>query len=597
VILSLGLLLLLPVRAGASESPDVAAARALFQRNLAAVANRDKAGYLACYLNEPTLARTGPEGFELGYASLEKAGSEPWPDTFEALDLHLVPVRDGVVYGTYRYRVRYGAEEHSGLSERTFVKTPAGWRIAVSTAFDGLVGTPPPARALVGATLVDGTGAPPLANAVVVVTEGRIACVGSRVACPVPAGVDVADLEGRWLTPGLIDAHVHLSQTGWADGRPDAFDVREAFPYEAVQADLQAHPERFFRSYLCSGVTSIFDVGGYPWTVTAARAHASDLAAPRLSAAGPLLSTFEPGRLDLPAAKQFIVMKDEATTRAAVRYVQSLGASAVKVWYIVGPGRTVEQSEPAVLAAGDEARKLGIPLIVHATGLAEARVALRAGARLLVHSVDDQPVDQEFLDLARRAGTIYTPTLTVIGGYLRMFEAAAAQRRPAIGDPNSCVDNATMQHVAMSADGPWGGDPLREAGSLGAEDARARGVEAANLKRIFDAEIPIAMGTDAGNPLTLHGPSVYAEMEAMAAAGLTPLQVLVASTHGGSLALGRDAEVGTVEKGKIADLLVLSADPTASIGNMRRVEQVMRGGVLRSITELRAAVAAGGAQQ
>jgi imidazolonepropionase-like amidohydrolase len=99
------------------------------------------------------------------------------------------------------------------------------------------------------------------------------------------------------------------------------------------------------------------------------------------------------------------------------------------------------------------------------------------------------------------------------------------------------------------------------------------------------------MGTDAGNPLTLHGPSVYAEMEAMQAAGMTPAEVLVASTRGGAHAMGR-ADIGTVEKGKAADLLILSADPSADTKNLRKIRWVVRGGVFRSIEELHAAVAA-----
>jgi imidazolonepropionase-like amidohydrolase len=102
------------------------------------------------------------------------------------------------------------------------------------------------------------------------------------------------------------------------------------------------------------------------------------------------------------------------------------------------------------------------------------------------------------------------------------------------------------------------------------------------------------MGTDAGNPLTLHGPSVYAEMEAMQEAGLSPTQVLIASTRGGSLALRRDKEVGTVEKGKAADLLLVAGDPAADIANLRKIRYVVKGGVVRSIEELSAAVAAAG---
>jgi imidazolonepropionase-like amidohydrolase len=100
--------------------------------------------------------------------------------------------------------------------------------------------------------------------------------------------------------------------------------------------------------------------------------------------------------------------------------------------------------------------------------------------------------------------------------------------------------------------------------------------------------VTIAMGTDAGNPLTLHGPSVYGEMEAMQAAGLSPLQVLTASTRGGATAMGLEKEIGTVEKGKAADLLIVGGDPAADVANLRKVRSVVRGGVLRSLAELQA---------
>jgi imidazolonepropionase-like amidohydrolase len=117
-------------------------------------------------------------------------------------------------------------------------------------------------------------------------------------------------------------------------------------------------------------------------------------------------------------------------------------------------------------------------------------------------------------------------------------------------------------------------------------------VAPANLIAVRDAGIPIAMGTDAGNPLTLHGPSVYAEMEAMQAAGMTPMEVLVASTRTGALALNRPEEFGTVEKGRQADLLVLAADPTRDVKNFRQLRYVVMGGVVRAQKELRAATVA-----
>jgi imidazolonepropionase-like amidohydrolase len=582
---------LLVVALAAAEPPDVAAARAVFERNLEAIRRRDRATYLAQYAQAPTLARTGPEGPALGYEGLAAGAGDGWPDTFEARDLQLVPVRPGVVYGTYRYRVRYGADERAGLSERLFLETDAGWKIAVTTAFDAPPGTPPAPLALVGATLVDGTGGAPIPEATVIVRGGRVDCAGPRASCPVPAGVGVVDVAGKWVTPGLVDAHVHFSQTGWADGRPDAIDVRETHPYEKTQADLRAHPERFFRSYLCSGVTAVFDVGGYPWTIGLREATEADTRAPRVSAAGPLLSTRDHW-LNLPAERQFIHLKDEESGRGGVRYLAAHGADAVKVWFIVGADEKAADFAPFVAAAGEEARKAGLPLIVHATGLEEAKAAVRAGASLLVHSVWDRPVDDEFVELLRRGKTVYTPTLVVAGGYVRLNESGATGAPPAVDDPNGCLDPATRARLAAASALAKGAARPEDVRARAARTAERERTSAENLKRVQAAGVVVAMGTDAGNPLTLHGPSVYAEMEAMQKAGLTPMQVLVASTQGGAQAMSRAADLGTVAKGKLADLLVLDADPTRDVAAFRKLRQVMRGGVLRGVEELHAVATA-----
>jgi imidazolonepropionase-like amidohydrolase len=383
---------------------------------------------------------------------------------------------------------------------------------------------------------------------------------------------------------------VHFSQTGWADGRPDFIDVRDRYPYEEVQARLRADSGPYLRACLCSGVTAVFDVGGYPWTWDLARRSESDTRSPHVSAAGPLLSTRD-FWLNVPAERQFIYLADEKAARDGVHYLASQHTSAVKVWFIPVATRDFDEMARAVTAAGEAARADSLPLIVHATGLREAKAALRAGAQLLVHSVWDLPVDDEFLDLARRNGTIYCPTLTVGHGYLRLQEATLAGKAPLVDDPNGCVDRETLAHIAETASlGAGKMDPKRAAGAAARDSTRAA-IAAANLKRVQEAGIPIAMGTDAGNPLTLHGPSVYAEMEAMQAAGLTPMQVLVASTWGGARALRRDKEIGTVAAGKLADLLIVAADPTQSAANLRQVRYVVRGGVLRPIAELRAPAA------
>lgn len=579
----LALLFALPILAE-TEIEELAAARAVFERNLGAIATRDRDAYLATYLQSDRLARSGPGGFTLGWDDFERGAGEGWPDTFEARDLQLVQVQPGLVYGTYRYRVRYGSDEQTGLSERLFVRTGGGWKIAMTSAFPAPPGTPPPPVAFMGATLVT-PGQTPIPDSVVLVRNGRIDCAGSRAACRVPDGADRVDASGMWLTPGLIDAHVHYSQTGWADGRPDAFDLRERHPYASVQAVLEQHPERFHRSWLCSGVTAVLDAGGYPWTIQLG--EDDDTRAPHVGAAGPLLATID-FWLNLPGEKQFLFMKNETSVREAVRYVAAEGSDAVKVWYIVPGGTRAENFEPLVMAAGDEARRAGLPLIVHATGLAEAKIAVRAGAALLVHSVWEDPVDDELIALLRERGTIYTPTLTVVRGYLRMAESISTRTPTAIDDPNGCVDPETRAKVHSTAKL----DPSLDNPSTLPERARilaaSERLAAANLARLHAAGIPIAMGTDAGNPLTLHGPSVYAEMEAMQRAGMSPAAVLEAATMGGARALRRAGEIGSIDQGKIADLLIVGADPLTDIANLRKVRMVVRGGVVRTIEELAA---------
>jgi len=552
-----------------------------FRGNVAAIHARDRAAYLSHYLRTPALARVDPDGLHQGYEEFARGAGAGWPDTLVATHFRIVPVTPDVAYGVYRYRVVDSSGSVRGVSERVLVRTPEGWKVAVTTAFPTPDAAPPP-LAIVGATLVDGSGGAAVPNAVVVMREGRIACAGPRARCPVPSDVDTVSATGKWLIPGLIDAHVHFSQTGWVDGRPDALDLRDRHPYDAVEAELHARPERFFRSYLCSGVTSVFDVGGYPWTLELQERTARSSAAPRVRAAGSLLSTID-FWLNLPDQRQFIYMADEGTVRQAVRAHKTWGAAAIKVWYIMPPQPPdTARVSALVRAAGDEARKVGLPLIVHATGLWEAKDALRAGARVLVHSVWSAPVDDEFLTLARRQSTIYVPTLMVPDGYRQVAARHFAGER----QPLACVDPATRAK-ALATDTVA---PAQRPTSAALEERTARTARSfaqaqANLKRVYDAGIPVALGTDAGNPLTLHGASVFMELEAMQASGLAPRDVLVAATANAARALGLDS-TGTVTGGAAADLVVLDADPLADIRNVRRIALVVRRGEVYTRHEL-----------
>jgi imidazolonepropionase-like amidohydrolase len=196
-------------------------------------------------------------------------------------------------------------------------------------------------------------------------------------------------------------------------------------------------------------------------------------------------------------------------------------------------------------------------------------------------------VDDEFLRLARESGVVYAPTLIVARNWRRAVASVALGVTHPLDDPNGCVDAETRRVIgdapALQATLPAARrDPAAVFAMLEAE-ARSAVVMEANLRRVQEAGIPIVTATDAGNPLTVHGPSIYAEMEAMERAGLPAPEILVMSTRNSAAMMGRLGDLGTLEAGKLADLIVLTEDPGASTRAFRSITHVMRGGRLQEI--------------
>lgn len=426
---------------------------------------------------------------------------------------------------------------------------------------------------LKGATVHIGDGTPAIENAVVVVANGRFTAVGKAGTVQEPADARTLDLTGRHLAPGLIDTHVHYSQTGWADGRPDAADVRKDFPYETAMADNREHPERYHRAFLHAGVTAVFDVGGYPWTLALPKATEADALAPHVRATGPLLATYDP-KLELADQKQFAFPKTADDARSMVKAQAAAGAQAIKFWYVLLDPKQLETWNEVLMATGAACRDAKLPLVVHATTLATAKAAVAAGASLLVHSVDDAEVDEAFVQACKQAGTSYCPTLTVRAGYRMLYAAKLDEEVTAQLDAvHPTVKARALATSTLKARNP------RIVAMMDAQGKQQGKVMAKNVMTLHQAGVPIVMGTDAGNPLTLHGPSVFVEMEAMAAAGLTAREVLVASTHHAARAMGRD-DLGRIAAGCAADLVVLPADPEQDVRAWRSLTHVLRAGTL-----------------
>lgn len=422
------------------------------------------------------------------------------------------------------------------------------------------------AIAVTGGTLIDGTGAGPVADSVVVMAGGRILAAGPRAAVEIPPDATVLNARGKWIIPGLIDAHVHYSQSGGLYTRPDMIDLRENVSYEREVAGIRERLDGTFRRYLCSGVTSTVDVGGPFWNFEV-RDKASKMAlAPRVAVAGPLVSTYEPDILP-PDDPDVILVEDPAAARALVRRELARKPDLVKIWFVLGPGAVLEKLVPTVQAAIDESHTGGVRAAVHAMELETAKAAVRAGADILVHGVSDRPVDDEFIRLVLDRGVIYTTTLVVFEGYDKVLgqQVTMTDADKVCGDPAVI---ATWDDLAA-----MGFEPNRYSG-----EAESLRIASANLKRMQNAGAVIAAGTDAGNIGTLHGPALHREFELMAEAGLSPMQILVAATRNAARVFRAEPETGTLEPGKLADLLILEADPLADIRNARKIATVVKGG-------------------
>ncbi len=210
-----------------------------------------------------------------------------------------------------------------------------------------------------------------------------------------------------------------------------------------------------------------------------------------------------------------------------------------------------------------------------------AKAALRVGADFLVHSVIDAPVDDEFLALARERRAIYCPTIFVMSSYemalSNQWKPTEAESR--LADPEILAAMSDLDRIPRDKRPPGVARLMDKPPEI-----RTSPVILQNLRRVWDAGIPVAMGTDAGNIGTLHGPSVFREMALMAQAGLTTLEVLRSATTNGARAMGRD--VGALAPGKLADVLILDADPLADLQNLSRIHRVIKDGKVYSPDEL-----------
>lgn len=402
-----------------------------------------------------------------------------------------------------------------------------------------------------------------LADGVVAIEGNRIARVGAARDVAVPPGAAVIGGAGKWIVPGLVDGHVHFFQSGGLYTRPDVVDLTARVPYAKEREAIRTALLDTLRRYLRAGITSVVDFGGPTWNFEVRDLAARTPLAPRVEVAGPLISSVARPQLALDDPP-ILQVTDPDAARAQVRAQAVHRPDFVKLWYVVPPGQTPEAWLPVARAAIEEAHKLGLRVAVHATELETARAALRAGTDVLVHSVMDADVDDDFVRLLHARDVPYVTTLAVFGGYARVL-GRNVRFTPAVME---LADPSVVATVI---------DPLPP--EVHARYLRGLTPEAVrNVKRLLDAGVVVAAGSDAGNIGTFHAAALHDELELLVQAGLTPAQALVAATANAARVMGRK-DLGAIEPGKLADLLVLGANPLDDVRNARHIDFVVKDGV------------------
>jgi len=394
--------------------------------------------------------------------------------------------------------------------------------------------------ALTGARVIQGTGAAPLEQATILIANGRIEEVGTGAAVTIPAGATRVDMSGKTIVPGLINAHGHLN----------------------ADQSTRPIPEKLagqLRVYADYGITTVVVLGTGPKDLEDAvklrdAQESGTLDRARVYVAGPSIR-------DLKTAEE---------ARAAVDRYANAKADIIKIHITGGPN----DMTPAVYGALiDQAHKRGLRVAAHLYYLKDAKGLLNAGVDVIAHSVRDQDVDQALIAEIKRRNVGYIPTFT------RDLAQFVYEVTPAFfTDPFFVrhIDDYRREMTTLR-------DPALQEKTRSNKEAQNIKVAIQqgrrNLKTLSDAGVLIAMGTDTGTNLgQWQGYFEHVELEYMVKAGLTPMQTLVAATGGAAKVMKLDRQLGTIQPGKRADLLVLNANPLTDIKNTRQIHSVWIGG-------------------
>jgi imidazolonepropionase-like amidohydrolase len=414
----------------------------------------------------------------------------------------------------------------------------------------------PTVRVLTNFTLIDGRGGPATPGSALIITDGRISWIGSAAQVKAPPGAAAENLSGRFVMPGLINLHSHVAESDGVIQDPVKFFTREE-----VERDL-----RLFASY---GVTTVASLGTdqpLVYTIREEQRRGRPAMA-RIFTAGrgfTVKDGFPTNKGNVPGVPYEPVRPSDVGPQ--VEELAGHKPDVVKIWVDDRFGdfkkTPIEISQPII----EGAHKHKLKVIAHIFYLDDAKQLARAGLDAFGHSVRDKAVDDELIGLMKQHGTWVIPTLFREAATFAFADPDRFLKDPfftrGVSPRMQAVLKSPEYQKALTGDKYFPNYP----GYLKTAQE--------NLKRLADAGVNIGFGSDTGVLTRFEGFGEHWELELMVQSGLTPAQAITAATRRSAEFLGQQRDLGTLELGKWADLMVLSGNPLTDIRNTRKIETV-----------------------